>query len=92
MHKILWDCEIQTDHPIPARRPDLEVINKKNRYCQLVNFAVPANHRVKIKESEKIDNYLDFVKKQKMLWNMRVTVLAFVVGALETVLNSLKKA
>ena len=23
MHKILWDSEIQKDHPIPARRPDL---------------------------------------------------------------------
>ena len=28
-HKILWDFEIQTDHLIPARRPDLVIINKK---------------------------------------------------------------
>ena len=26
-HKILWDFEIQTDHLIPARRPDLVLIN-----------------------------------------------------------------
>ena len=58
-HKILWDFEIQTDHQIPARRPDLVMINKKERICHLVDFAVPADHRVKLKETEKKDKYLD---------------------------------
>ena len=26
-HKLLWDFDIQTDHRIPARRPDLIIIN-----------------------------------------------------------------
>ena len=29
MHKILWDFEIQTDHLILSRRPDLVIVNKK---------------------------------------------------------------
>ena len=29
MFKIFWDLEIQTDHQIPARRPDLVLINKR---------------------------------------------------------------
>ena len=28
-YKLLWDFSIQTDHLIPARRPDLIIINKK---------------------------------------------------------------
>ena len=37
-HKLLWDFNIQTDHLIPARRPDLIISNKKrelenNRLC-----------------------------------------------------------
>ena len=28
-HKLLWDFNIQTDHLIPARRPNLIIINKK---------------------------------------------------------------
>ena len=28
-HKLLWDFDIQTDHLISARRPDLAIINKK---------------------------------------------------------------
>ena len=30
-HKFLWDFDIQTDHLISARRPDLIIINKKKR-------------------------------------------------------------
>ena len=30
-HKLLWDLNIQVDHLIPARRPDLIIINKKKR-------------------------------------------------------------
>ena len=30
-HKLLWDFDIQTDHLIPARRPDLIIINNKKR-------------------------------------------------------------
>ena len=30
-HKLLWDFNIQTDLIIPARRPDLIIINKKRR-------------------------------------------------------------
>ena len=28
-HELFWDFEIQTDHQISARRPELIVINKK---------------------------------------------------------------
>ena len=30
-HKILWDFDIQTDHLISARRPDLIIINQKKK-------------------------------------------------------------
>ena len=30
-HKLFWDFEIQTVHLILARRPDLEIVNKKKR-------------------------------------------------------------
>ena len=30
-NKLLWDFNIQTDHLIPARRPDLIIINQKKR-------------------------------------------------------------
>ena len=60
MHKLLWDFEIQTDHLISAWRPDLKIISKIKR---TVDFAVSADHRVKLKESEKKDKYSDLARE-----------------------------
>ena len=46
-NKILWDFEIHKDQPIPVRRSQLIFINSNKRICHLMDFAVPANHRVK---------------------------------------------
>ena len=63
-HK-LGDFDIQTDHLISARRPDLIIINnkKKKGTCWTVVFAVQADHRVKLKKSEKKDKYLDLARE-----------------------------
>ena len=51
-HKLLWDFDIQTDHSISARPPDLIIINhKKKRSCRFVDFAVPVEHIIKFKKS-----------------------------------------
>ena len=93
-HKLLWDLEIQTDHLISTRRPDLVIVSKKKkrkRISRILDFAVPANHRTKIKESEKRDKYQDLVKRLKKLWNMKVTVIPIVVGTLGTIHKGLVK-
>ena len=52
---------------ISARWPDLIIVNKKWT-CKIVDFALPADHRIKLKEMEKKYKYLELVKqlKQKM--------------------------
>ena len=62
-HKLLWDFNRKTDHLIPARRPDLIIINKRKRICKIVDFAIPADHRINQKESEKKDKYLDLARE-----------------------------
>ena len=49
-HKLLWDFNIQTDHLISGRSPDLIIINKKYKICKIGDFAVPADYRIKLKE------------------------------------------
>ena len=63
--KLLWDFDIQMDYRISARRPDLIINKKKKRNCKIVDFAVPADHRIKLKECEKRDKYLDVVRELK---------------------------
>ena len=43
-HKLIWDFDIHTDPLIPARKPDLIIMNKMKRICKIVDFAVPVNH------------------------------------------------
>ena len=57
------------------------VLRIKKFACCLVNFTVPANHRVKIKESQKRENYLELRK----LWNTRLTVIPVVTVELGTI-------
>ena len=37
-HKLLWNFDVQTDHLILARRPDLVLINKKKRTYRIGDF------------------------------------------------------
>ena len=50
-----------------------------------MDIDVSANSRMKIKESEKIDKFLDLTSEQKKMGSMRVTVVLIVIGALGTV-------
>ena len=91
-HKLLWDFNIQTDQLIPARRPGLIIINKKKKgICKIVDFAVLADHRINLKESEKEDKYLDLARELKKLWNMKVTIVPIVIGALGSITKGLLK-
>ena len=90
MHKLLRDFGIQTDHRVSARRPDQVIINK-TRACRIVDFAVSADYGVKLKENEKKDKYLDLAWELKKLWNMKVTVVPVVIGAIGTVTKGLYK-
>ena len=94
MHIILWDFEIQIDHLISARTSNLEIVKKKKkekrkkRTRRIVDFAVPADHRVKIKERDK---YFDLARELRKLWSMRVTVIPIVIGAFRIVPKGLEK-
>ena len=64
---------------------------QKKKICKIVDFSVPADHRIKLKECEKRDKYLDLVRQLKKLWNMKVTIIPIVIGAFGTVTKGLLK-
>ena len=77
--------------PNPGQKTRLIIINKRKRICKIVDFAVPADHRINLKESEKKDKYLDLARELKKLWNMKVTIVPIVIDALGTVTKGLLK-
>ena len=60
-----------------------------------MDFDVPAEDRIKLKESEKKDKYLDLARElnppQKKLRNIKVTIIPIVIGAFSTVTKGLLK-
>ena len=55
-----------------------------------MEITVLADYRVKLKESEKRDKYLDLARELKKLWKLRVTVIPIVINVLRTVAEGLK--
>ena len=64
---------------------------QKKRIYKTVDFAVPADHRIKLKECERKDKYLDLARELKKLWNMKVTIVLIVTGAFGTITKGLLK-
>ena len=38
--KLLWDFDLQTDHLISARRPDIIIMNKKKKKREIVKLPI----------------------------------------------------
>lgn len=84
--KVLWDINVQCDNVIEARRPDIIVIDKKERKGLIIDIAVPADVRVEEKEREKVEKYQDLKREIGRLWNLKkVEVVPVVIGALGSV-------
>ena len=56
-----------------------------------MDFAVGDDHRVKLKESEKKNKYLNLAKELKNCGNMKVMFIPIVIGALGTLTKGLIK-
>ena len=52
-----------------------------NNQQKIVDFAVLANDKIKLKGSEKKDKYLSLARELKNLWNMKVKIIPIVIGA-----------
>ena len=89
-HKLHCDFKKQKEDLISTRQRELIIINnnKKKNPSKIVDFA---DHKVKLKESEKKDKNLDLPMKLKKLWNMKVTFIPIVIGTLRTVTKRINK-
>ena len=77
--------------PIPGQKTRLNDYQQKKRIFNIVDFGVPADQRINLKESEKKDKYLDLARELKKLWNMKVTIVPIVIGVLGTITKGLLK-
>ena len=90
--KILWDFMTQYNREIKARKPDIVVVNKNKSSCTIIDIAMPGEIRVREKEQEKIERYLELKRKIKRIWDIRsIKIIPVVVGTLGSTSKKLKK-
>ena len=82
-HNIFLDFEIKMDHPIPARRLDFVVIDKKKQTHWLID--IPADHRVKIKASKKTRSIPGSCQRVKTLRNTKVKMIPIIIEVFGTI-------
>ena len=73
----------RTDNLILARRPEnnnQQPQQKKKRICEIVDFAVPAHHRITLKACEK-KSPSTLRGNWKKLWSMNVAMTPIGIGA-----------
>ena len=80
--KFLWDIYVQCDNVIEARRPDIIVIDKKERKEIINDIAVPADERLGEKERKKVGKYQDLKREIGRFGKLKmVEVVPVVIGA-----------
>ena len=81
-YKILWDFSSQTDHVVAGWIPDLVVVDKKERSCKIIDFAVPEDSRIEEKEKDKIEKYQDLRRELQKIGNVKVKIIPLVADSL----------
>ena len=58
------------------------VVDKKERSCKIIDFAVPGDSTIEEKEKDKIEKYQDLARELQKTCIVRVKIIPLVVGSL----------
>ena len=61
---------------------ELVVVDRKEKSCKIIDFAVPGDSRIEEKEKDKIEKYQDLGRELQKIWNAKVKIIPLVVGSL----------
>ena len=84
--KVLWDFNIQTDKHVTSNRPDIVIVDKKEKSLKLIDVSIPNDINIVSKKIEKIEKYANLSIGLKELWGMKtVEIIPLVIGCTGTV-------
>ena len=58
------------------------VVDKKERSCKIIDFAVPGDSRMEGKEKDKLEKYQDLRRELQKIWSVKVKIILLLVGSL----------
>ena len=89
-HKLLWYTD-RSPNLGQKTRPYNNQRKKKKKICKIVDFAVLAEHRIKLKNVKREISNSTLIENWKKVWNMKVTIIPIVIVAFGTVTKWLLK-
>ncbi|XP_030760434.1 uncharacterized protein LOC115885612 [Sitophilus oryzae] len=79
--KIYWDTSIITDKEITHNKPDILLIDKKQKIAQLIDIAVPLDDNLGKTYAEKINKYQDLSYELKRVYKLKkVQILPLIIS------------
>ena len=83
--EILWNFSIQRETKIDHNKPDLILLEMKEKICYIVYVASPFDPRIEKKEKNKVKNYADLKYGILKMWKNELTkvyIVSVVIDAL----------
>lgn len=79
---LYWDRLMITDKSVDFNRPDIVLVNKKERKGYIADIAVPLTTNIFQTECQKIDKYQNLAIELKRIWKLRdIIIVPLVVSA-----------
>merc|ERR1711872_1213848 len=88
--RLLWDSSHYTAKTVRHNRPDVVVVDFKEKMITIIDFAVPLDHNVVKKEQEKVEKYQPLAQYYRINYKtFQTRIIQVVVGACPTTLTNL---
>ena len=88
--EIWWDRPIETTVKLDHNRPDLVIINRQDNKWPIIQFSVPWDKNVLLKEEEKVSKYIPLAKEIRKVHKVSTKIIPIILGSLGTVTTKLK--
>ena len=88
--EIWLDRPIETTVKLDHNRPDVILINRQDNEWTIVEFSVPWDKNILLKEEEKITRYISLAKEGRKVHGLSTKIVPIILGSLGTVTNQLK--
>ena len=89
--ELWWDKTVILPNKVNHNRPGLVIWKIRTKECKIIDFSVPLDQNMSMKETENVKTYIPLVCEVLQLYRAYVyEVMPIVIGTLEAIPKSLK--
>ena len=90
--ELWWNKTIMLPNKVNHNRPGLVIWNNKAKECKVIDFSVPLDQNISMKETEKVNNYIPLVCELQQLYRAYTCkIITFALATIGAIPKSLKR-